>query len=67
MHNLGTQLIETLGEDAKRTQELAQIDLILEGWGGGGEGADSKLERRLEQTCEFDSMIIKLAARIEPI
>ena len=63
---MGTQHIETLGEDAKRTRELAQIDLILQGR-GGGEGADSKLERRLEQTCESDSMIIELAARIEPI
>ena len=35
LHNLGTQQIETLGEDAKRTWELAQIDLILERGGGG--------------------------------
>ena len=29
LHNLGTQQIETLGEDVKRTRESAQIDLIL--------------------------------------
>ena len=62
MHNLGTQQIETLEEDAKRIQESSQMDLILK------EGAASKLERRLEQTWEFDSMIIasnsKLAAKV---
>ena len=62
MHNLGTQQTETLGEDAKRTQELAQIGLILQG------GPDSKSARRWEQIWESDSMIIapnfKLAAKV---
>ena len=62
MHNLGTQQIETLEEDAKRIQESSQMDLILK------EGAASKLERRLEQTWESNSMIIasnsKLAAKV---
>jgi len=62
LHNLDTQQIETLEEDAKRIRESSQMDLILK------EGAASKLERRLEQTWESDSMIItsnsKLAAKV---
>ena len=52
----------------RRCQENSRVSTNrFDSRGVGGEGADSKLERRLEQTCEFDSMIIKLAARIEPI
>ena len=62
MHNLDTQQIETLGEDAKRIRESSQMDLILQG------GAASKSKKRLEQTWESDSMIIalnsKLAAKV---
>ena len=54
----------------RRCQENSRVStnrFDSRGVGGGGEGTDSKLERRLEQTYEFDSMIIELAARIEPI
>ena len=62
LHNLGTQQIETLEEDAKRIRESSQMDLTLQ------RGAASRLERRLEQTWESNSMIIasnsKLAAKV---
>ena len=35
LHNLGTQQIETLLEDAKRNRESSQMDLVLQGGGGG--------------------------------
>ena len=42
LHNLGTQQIKTLGEDVKRIQKEAQMDLILQ-W-----EAASKSKRKLE-------------------
>ena len=42
LHNLGTQQIKTLGEDVKRIQKEAQMDLIFQ-W-----EAASKSERKLE-------------------
>ena len=60
----------TYGNLRRRCQENSRVStnrFDSRGVGGGGGGADSKLERRLEQTCESNSMIIELAARIKPI